>query len=225
MALELLFPQVDLSTVQGVLIDIDDTLYLYEPAHQAALQACYKLFLAHTALTTISFAEFKATYRLHRTEVTQRLAGQGACRSRLLAFQSLYENLALKSAFNEALAQEGQYWQTFFTYMQVNLEALAFLQRCAQQQIPVCVISDMQVSIQIQKLQVLGLSQLINFLVTSEECGIEKPAAALFTRALSKLKLSAAHVIMIGDHLEKDIVGAQTLGIRTYQVKILNEDV
>jgi predicted HAD superfamily phosphohydrolase YqeG len=41
---ENLFLEIDLSSIKGILVDIDNTLYSYEPAHKNALKACFRTF-------------------------------------------------------------------------------------------------------------------------------------------------------------------------------------
>jgi putative hydrolase of the HAD superfamily len=49
--------------------------------------------------------------------------------------------------------------------------------------------------------------------------GIEKPNKKMFQSALEKLRLSTDQVIMIGDSIDKDISGAEEMGIKSYLVK------
>lgn len=213
----LIFPDIDLTGIQGVLIDIDNTLYPYEPAHAMALKMCYDTFVADFS-SLISFETFNQKYREKRNQVTERLAPHGACRSRLFAFQALFEGMKLKQAFNNSLTYETLYWQNLIKNMSLDIGASHFLNRCKKRNLPVCVVSDMQAHFQIQKLQTLGIDHLIDYLVTSEEVGVEKPARKIFIEALNKLGLLPENVIMIGDNEEKDILGAQALGIRTFKV-------
>ena len=80
----------------------------------------------------------------------------------------------------------------------------------------ICAITDMQTNFQILKLQKLGMDQVIDVLVTSEEVGVEKPHPKIFNVALHKLNLKANEVIMIGDSPDKEIEGAGNIGIRAY---------
>ena len=78
----------------------------------------------------------------------------------------------------------------------------------------------MQAHFQVQKLQKLKVDHLIDYLVTSEEAGKEKPHSEIFLLALAKLDLQINNVIMIGDNQIKDIEGAEKLGIKAYQVNL-----
>ena len=66
---------------------------------------------------------------------------------------------------------------------------------------------------------------LFSSLVTSEEVGVEKPGEQGFALALRKMGLSAKGVLMVGDHFEKDVVGASKLGFRTWWIAESNASV
>ena len=85
-------PSIDLSNIKGVLIDIDDTLYSYKTSHKLAIEACFKEFNSLFPNLFI-FDEFNNLYRKARNEVTSRLQNTGSCRSRLLAFQMIFEEI------------------------------------------------------------------------------------------------------------------------------------
>lgn len=211
------FGDVPLAGVRGVLIDVDDTVYAYEPAHRAGLAA------SHAALRVIGlelpFDDFQRLYRRMRDAVTERLAPQGACRSRLFAFQSMLEQRGVPSAYVPALRLEAAYWDAFIEAMTLDAGAEELLDRCAAAGILVCAVSDMQAHLQVRKLVKLGIASRVRFLVTSEEVGEEKPSARMFQAALAKLGLTAPEVIMLGDSAEKDVAGAQALRIRAYRVE------
>ena len=208
------FHQVKLDNFDGVLIDLDDTLYAYEPAHKFALEAvCAAGFIADRA-------EFARDYRVARDIIVKRLSPQGACRSRLLAFQHLLESQHGGFSFKKALDFERIYWSSFMDAMKLDAGALSFLKRCSVSKKPVCVVTDMTAAVQIEKLGKLGVYDFIDYIVTSEEVGAEKPDRLMFETAMRKLGLTPDRVVMIGDHPQKDIEGAATLGIATVQVRL-----
>ncbi|MBT4804376.1 MAG: HAD family hydrolase [Legionellales bacterium] len=213
-----MFADIGLINTQGVLIDLDDTIYSYQDAHKTAINSCWESF-NNAYRSRLNKPEFYNLYQKNRLAVTSRHANSGACRSRLLAFQAIFEQLQLQQAFNLALEYEELYWHTLITSSKIYEEALVFLERCKKHAIPVCIITDMQAQIQIKKIQHLKINHLINYLVTSEEAGVEKPDKKIFQIALKKLNKDASAVIMIGDSMEKDIQGAQNCGIRTYQIR------
>lgn len=203
------FAGIDLSTLSGVLIDLDNTLYAYDPAHRAGLHAaCARV--AHWGPYEVVSKEYRAA----RDAVTARLRGQGACRSRLFAFQSLCEGRGEAAPYVLARELDRIYWRSFLDAMRVDGEAMNFLKRCKHLGLPVCVVTDMTAHVQVDKLLALGLSGLIDHLVTSEEVGIEKPDPRMFAAGLAKIGVTAAAAIMIGDDHDKDIKGAEAAGLR-----------
>jgi len=209
------FPDINLDRVKGVLIDLDDTLYRYAPCHAYALKCCYEEFEWDMPLET-----FIETYRTYRNDVIARLSPQGACRSRLFAFQHFLEERKVSQAYLKAKHLDELYWSKFLHKMVIDPQAQAFLEECVKNAIPLCIVSDMIACVQIDKIKKLDIADCIDYLVTSEEAGIEKPGYKIFELALTKLALSPSQTIMVGDSYEKDIVGAMRAGIAAYQVSL-----
>ncbi len=60
----------------------------------------------------------------------------------------------------------------------------------------------------------LGLSRYLNFWITSQEVGTDKPHAPIFLAALKKAGVKAEEALHIGDQYQSDVVGAQGVGIK-----------
>ncbi|KAF5532025.1 hypothetical protein FMEXI_12680 [Fusarium mexicanum] len=66
---------------------------------------------------------------------------------------------------------------------------------------------------QIEKAKVIGVFDLVECVITSQEAGHPKPDARIFQYALEKLELEPINVYMVGDSVEADIKGAFDAGI------------
>jgi HAD superfamily hydrolase (TIGR01549 family) len=196
--------------VKGLLLDLDNTVYAYRPAHEAAFEACSSLF---AECFPTNAAEFEDRYKKARDFVHHRLIGQAAMHSRLLYFQQLIEDLQQRTEPAITLQLEETYWNTFMHHMQPDPEILDLLAVCKKQGIPVCIVTDLTAQIQHRKLRHLGLHQSVQYMVSSEESGAEKPARLIFDIALAKLGIAPAQAIMVGDSEEKDLQGARNAGI------------
>ena len=64
-----------------------------------------------------------------------------------------------------------------------------------------------------------GLENYFDAIVISEEVGTEKPAREIFEVALEKLKVKAENVLMVGNRVDTDIVGANGIGMRSVWFK------
>ncbi len=214
---ETLFTQISLVKIKGILLDLDDTLYCYQRAHDQALEAIFEHIIVQGIYTNLS--EFKFAYKAFRQDIVTRLSPQGCCRSRLLAFQKMCEEKKIKNPYIFAELLDRIYWKEFLYTIKINPEALEFLKQCKFKNIPICIVTDMTSSIQIQKIEVLKITEYIDHLVTSEEIGEEKPSSKMFLSGLKKLGLKPEEVIMIGDDFNKDIIGSSKIGIKGYLVK------
>jgi len=59
----------------------------------------------------------------------------------------------------------------------------------------------------------LGLEPYLDFVVTSEEAGADKPNPLIFLEALQRAKVEASEVTHVGDQYKLDVVGARGVGI------------
>ena len=74
--------------------------------------------------------------------------------------------------------------------------------------------TDMTAHIQYRRLEFLNLSPYIDFIVTSEEAGVEKPTPHLFELCVEKAGVPAGECAFIGDNLTKDVKGAWDNGLK-----------
>ena len=206
---------IPLSNIKAILLDLDDTLYAYKPCHQAGYEACKVLALDKYKIYN---ADFEVVWKAGRDKVHQDLHGQGASHSRLLYAQKASEILFGKSNPQFALDVEETYWSVFLKNMVFNPGVEAFLQEAKDKGIKMCILTDLTAQIQMQKWLKLDLGRYIDFLVSSEEAGIEKPGKYMFELAMEKLGVKPQECIMIGDSEEKDIKGAEAMGIKAYKV-------
>jgi putative hydrolase of the HAD superfamily len=63
-----------------------------------------------------------------------------------------------------------------------------------------------------------GFDDLVSAWTISAEVGVEKPDPKLFAHALDQAGVQPEHVVMVGDRLDRDIVPAKSLGMRTVWV-------
>lgn len=60
-----------------------------------------------------------------------------------------------------------------------------------------------------------GLSDYFNIVITLGDSKFKKPNKAPFIKALKQLKLKPEEVLFVGDNLERDIAGANKVGMKT----------
>jgi len=195
----------------AVLFDLDDTLYEYGPCNEAGLAA------AHATLEAAHPLDFSAFRELHdrvRSELAVRLRGQAASHNRAIFFKYVVERHA--GAVKADLAHEmfTGYWSAFLARMTPAPgmeEALTELSKsCA-----LALVTNHTTDVQLRKIARLGIERWFPVVVTSEEVGVEKPDARIFTAALAALGVEASRGVMVGDDPDGDIRGAAGAGLRT----------
>ncbi len=206
------FEEIRKNNMKAVLLDLDNTLYEYEPCHQYALKKCWQYF---QEINSISFARFKKNYEDARQEVKKYTTGQAASHSRFLYFQKFLENEIGKTDINLTIKLEKLYWQSFFKKMKLFDGVLDFLEKCRKNSIKICLITDLTAKIQFKKINRLKIGKYLDFVVSSEEAGRDKPYWNIFNLALEKLKMRPRDVVLIGDDYDKDLAGGKKIGIKT----------
>lgn len=197
--------------LDGVLFDLDDTLYDYAPCNESALQTVFDRFGHDLSLGS---AEFRELHDQVRRELAEELHGQAPAHNRLLFFKRMVERQTGRSAVPLATEMFELYWNTFLENMRPAADAHAVLRElCAS--MPLALVSNHTTDIQLRKVARLGFESYFQVIVTSEEVGAEKPSAVPFLAALTALKIEPAQALMVGDDPGADIRGAAALGIHT----------
>jgi HAD superfamily hydrolase (TIGR01549 family) len=209
------FPNIkDLKHFEVVFFDLDNTLYAYDPAHKAALEATLiKFAYEHD----IDMDTANNLYREARKVINHRLHGQAASHSRLLYFKEMIQALNHHTRFSDALQFEKIYWQHFLTEMQIFPEALKLIKQLSKRGIALGIITDLTTQIQLQKMKKLKLEAYFKHLITSEEVGVEKPHSTIFYHALNLFDVKGEVCAMIGDNPKTD-QGAEQVGMQFFLV-------
>lgn len=189
-----------------VLLDLDDTLYAYAPCHAAGMIAAQEVAAEQLNLAA---KDFRSCYGDARVEIKNRLGHTASAHSRLLYFQRTAERAGFSTQPLVALQMEQAYWRAFLDSAVLFDQASDFLDDLRIAGIPVVIVTDLTAQIQFRKIIHFGLDRLVDWVVTSEEVGSEKPSGANFELALAKLGGVEGVVWMVGEDAAKDIGGAR----------------
>lgn len=197
--------------IKTVLFDIDNTVYSYDEAHEKAMEQVYRYcqekFQWEKELTKILLYEAQQ-------EEKQVLASDcAALHNRLIRYQLMLEKQR-KNLFPHVQNLYHAYWDTLLNVMNPEPGILSLFQWIKQQNLKIGMATDMTAYMQYEKLKKLNLLSYINFIVSSEEVGVEKPNKRLFYRCAQKAACEPCECLMIGDSLEKDVKGAMSIGMR-----------
>ena len=195
--------------IKAVVFDIDNTLYEYAPCHQAGSSAMFQVLCRYRSTAP---EEFGRLFGQAKTDIKEKLENTAACHNRMLYAQRICELAGIREA-SAALEIYNAYWEAFLGQMQlydgVN-EVFSFLKARG---IKIGFCTDLTAVIQLRKIVKLGLDGIPDAVVTSEECGREKPDKIMFLSILKKLEAEPESSVMVGDDYVKDICGAKACGM------------
>jgi HAD superfamily hydrolase (TIGR01549 family) len=195
-----------------VLFDLDDTLFDHTATSRAALRAttCELPFFA-----TVDFEPFYQYYSDLLEELHLRVLA-GTCsyaEARRLRFEGLLARYqpAAGPAAAERLADA--YYVQYPQQRQPVPGALALLQ-ALRPHYRIGIITNNRTAEQADKLRFLGMTELVDALITSEDVGVPKPDPRIFRAALQQLGAQPEETVLVGDNWVADVLGARAVGIR-----------
>ncbi len=190
--------------IRAIVFDLDNTLTDFMRMKEASIQAAIDGMI-------------DAGLQKPRDEVRRRV--QAIYDERGLEFQRVFDELLEREfggvdpkilasgivAYRRARASE----LVLYPHVQMTLLELA------KRGIKLGVVSDAPRFQVWLRLCDLGLQHVFDAVVTFDDTGERKPAAAPFREVLRRLGVEPAESMMIGDWAERDVVGAKSLGMRT----------
>jgi len=152
--------------------------------------------------------------------------GSGRHADSLRAFLPFY----LEHAFDPVLPESARpltrdlvdLWrETRLAALSVYPETVSVLARLSRE-VPLALVTNGLSKLQRDKLKLTGLSGYFASVVVAEDVGAAKPDTAMFNETLGRLRLGASEAVMVGNDLERDIVGARSAGLATIQITRVN---
>lgn len=195
--------------MKAVIFDIDGTLYSYDKAHEKGFSAVCRY--AQNVLG-IPEADFAADCKRLFKQINSELGAQAAMHTRAIRFQRILEERGLSLSYVDVL--EEMYWNTLIqeSAPEPGLEqCLADLKAAGY---VLGIGTNMTLVWQIKKLKALGLIDYFQFIVSSEETGVEKPDKKLFDMCAQKAGAEPGQCVFVGDSLKNDVLGAEKAGMK-----------
>lgn len=209
--------------LRGVLLDLDGTLantedYNYAYATNKSVEELleYKLYqFLRPILKVISWEEFIELYVRANKEIKAELHGTAASHNRYLYIQKTLELCGINFVPDIIQRAVDFYFDEMLKKTELYPGVLEGLKQMKFNQLKTCMITDFTADIQIRKIRKLGIMKYIDYMVTSEEAGADKPHVEQAVLALKKLHLRQEEVVMIGNNPKTDIELAHRFGLRS----------
>jgi putative hydrolase of the HAD superfamily len=200
---------------RGILVDLDDTIITDDAVSERTLRVvCSKFapFMDNTSADSL-FETIKEVARQYWRDPDNHRKG----RLSLVATRRRLVRLAIRELgfSNDRLADKIADTYMVQKELAVSLVpgVLEALRSLKEGRIRMALVTNGGSDAQRRKIDKFRLDSFFDFILIEGEFGFGKPHADVFTKAMSELKLEPSETWMIGDDLERDIAGAQGVGI------------
>ena len=196
--------------IKTVILDLDDTLYDYQAGNRLGMDALKQYCREHFGMEEEAFQEkMKEAWLV----VSERMGtARASVHNRLIRYQIFLE-LIHQPVFLHARRMYHTYWDTLLKHMQISDGAREWMEKLHSQGIQIGMGTNMTAYIQYRKVEHLGIGHLIDWIVTSEEVGVEKPDPKIFQVCVEKSGVTPRECLFVGDNLRGDVQGAMGAGL------------
>ncbi len=197
--------------LKTVIFDLDDTLYTdWRACDDAGTQAAAQYAQQALGLSRETAAR---AFRAGRLRAQEQLGPVGAAHDRALFAQFALEELGI-NPIAHCEAMHDAYWDRLLDTMVLEPALPALLRDLRAADIRVAVCTNMMAGVQMRKLVRLGLADSIDYMVSSEEAGMDKPDPAIVDYTLRKAGCTPAEAVFVGDSYVHDMGAAHSAGVR-----------
>jgi putative hydrolase of the HAD superfamily len=198
---------------QHLFFDLDLTLWDFERNSSETLSDLFSELSVQAQYPNIFFPDFFKAY-LHFNEILWDQYRLGIVTKEGLRHQRFQQTLlhfgiedtALAEAMGDEYIVRCPKKTHLFPYAMEVLEYLSA-------KYTLHIITNGFQEVQLVKLEHSGIRRFFNQIITFESSGYKKPDKRIFHHSLYRAKAKSKKSIMIGDHLEVDILGAKAAGL------------
>lgn len=226
--------------IRTIIYDLDDTLYSFHSLHPPAMEAMNQEAARRFGIEPDAFNRaFDETLDEHFEKSRQIYHHWLPADERNLSAKAKHENWSVDLAvihsrsvrlvqtlerlhlppLPHALDLYDIYWNDILDHMTPAPGIHETLRRLKQEGYVLGVGTNMTTRMQLRKIHRLELDPYFDFIVTSEECAVDKPDARFFDLVLKKASQSAGALLQpqeclfIGDNPLHDCIGASNTGL------------
>ena len=193
--------------ISGIIYDLDDTLISRDEAFYSGFtKKFYEKFVDKDKFDFDSFFEImkSADKKTKWSPEKENL------------FNELRKNITLKE--NNKFYVEF-FWDSIVSSVKPDIEANNHLKSLNEINFPWGVLTN-GYKYQHEKMKRSGVVNLAPFYIVSGDFGCHKPCKDVFIEASKKIDLPCEEILFVGDTAETDIIGAQSVGMKTAWIRM-----
>lgn len=197
--------------IKTVIFDVDDTMYSYQDGNKVGMEAMEQYVRKYLGRDA---EEFRTAYEQCQAETKKRLGvNNAAAHSRHIWIQEMLEQWQVP-LFPHIDNLYRAYWGSILDWCRPNPGLPECLKKLKKAGIRIGIGSDMTTHAQYEKIKHLGAAPYVDFIVTSQEAGVEKPHRDFWKLCLQKANAQPEECMFIGDNFRKDVAGSAGAGMK-----------
>jgi len=193
--------------ISGIIYDLDDTLISRDEAFYSGFtRKFYENFVDQDNLDFETFFQImKDADKLTKWSPEK---------------ENLFNELRKKIKLNEENDfYVNFFWDSIVKSVKPDLEANKHLEKLNRIKFPWGVLTN-GYKYQHEKMKRSGVGNLAPFYIVSGDFGCHKPCKEVFIEASKKIDLPCEEILFVGDTAETDIIGAQSVGMKTAWIRM-----
>lgn len=193
--------------IKAIFMDIDDTIFDFSLCVRGAFwEACAAAKITAVEETYQAFCRIDAA--LWDMQKAGRLTVDDVVRVRASRFTEAVNASTQAAAFQQA-------FQRALSAQTVFVQNASSVIRSLSGRFPLYAASNGMLDMQLSRLKSAELLLYFSDVFVSDEIGFEKPDGRFFTECLNRVHFRPEEVLMVGDSLQSDIVGAAKTGLKS----------
>ncbi|MGO4918295.1 YjjG family noncanonical pyrimidine nucleotidase [Maribacter spongiicola] len=197
--------------VTDVFFDLDHTLWDFDKNSALTFQKIFKDQKLDIALPDFLEVYMPANLKFWKLFREEKITKTELRYQRLKSVFDIMGYVASDDLINLLSEEYINHLSSFNTLFPNTIEVLDYL----QPKYKLHIITNGFQEVQDKKLRNSGIHSYFDQIIDSEMAGVKKPNPIIFNLALSRADALPEKSLMIGDSLEADIMGAQSVGLHT----------
>ena len=193
--------------ISGIIYDLDDTLISRDEAF-------------YSGFTTKFYENFVDQNNIDFETFFQIMKDADKLTKWSPEKENLFNELRKKIELNEENDfYVNFFWDSIVKSVKPDLEANKHLEKLNRIKFPWGVLTN-GYKYQHEKMKRSGVGNLAPFYIVSGDFGCHKPCKEVFIEASKKIDLPCEEILFVGDTAETDIIGAQSVGMKTAWIRM-----
>jgi putative hydrolase of the HAD superfamily len=195
---------------KAIIFDLDNTLLNFELCERQAILGALEDCAVSLDLNGVSETTFIQVFETYSSKYWIQREKFSPTELIEMSYQSTLAELNIKT---DQISNIGKSCWHIFNHSAVMEPDVNEVLTVLARNYRLAVITNGFVSAQLPRMQAAGIEHFFEEVVVSEAIGFAKPSAEIFHHALSRLDLTPAEVLYVGDSLTHDYAGAMQVNI------------